>query len=477
MRYNHNKSLHSTPRSFTMNSSVSLRFVVIGASVAGLSCAYLLRRSGHEVVVLEKHPHRTENADGGLRVPFNMTRLLELFPGAVEMLKEKATTCSGVLFRSGESSKVLGQMVFKEELISDLGCEFYLVAYSDLINHLYDLCLSSGVLIKHGFVAKSVVTPLGSSPIVVSESGVQITADIVVAADGRDGVARQLISEEEPESDDDSLEFDFPDDCIRSATPNPDLSQLLAATLTVPISLLESDPQLAPLTREDKFVIWAGNGNSLCGGCFGRKFLLAFNMFPPTPNDIDLDWHDPAPVATLLDRIKDYDPLLQKVAGLATSCHWTIQVPPDHVSFTNQQNNVVLIGDAAHLIPINTTHNSSAALEDAVTFGRLFSRLRSRNQVPLLFNGYNQIRGKRTKQSEEVEFGGTSIVALPAGPQQDARDSALGMTLHLEGADDETLAQVWEDYLRAFNYDAVDAVDEWWLTWAKPLHDTTNGSH
>ncbi|KAG7094943.1 hypothetical protein E1B28_005745 [Marasmius oreades] len=458
-----------------MKSSISLRFVVIGASVAGLSCAYLLQQSGHEVLVLERS-RRAENPDGGLKVPPNMARLLHLFPGTMEMLKEKATLCSGVYFLAGESSKLLGRMIFKEEIMSDLGSDFYIVAYSDFIAHLYNLCISSGVRIKHGFIAKNVVASSDSPPVVVSESGVQITADFVVGADGRKSITRQAIPSEEQESDDDLLEFHIPNGNKR-ATPKTELTPLLAANVTIPISLMKDDPQLAPLTRDDRFVVWTGNGSSVGTICCGGKFVLTYNTRPPGPNDRDLEWDDAAPASTFLERLKDYHPLVRKVARLAKSSHWTIQVPKDRSRFTNPQNNVVVIGDAAHTLPINATHSCSGAMEDAVTFGYLFSHLRSRNQVPLFLNGYNHIRGDRTKMSEELEFAGISLVSIPPGPQRDARDSALGMTLHLEGADDETLARVWGDYVRAFNYDAVDAVDEWYMNWAKPLHSAAHSAY
>jgi len=56
----------------------------------------------------------------------------------------------------------------------------------------------------------------------------------------------------------------------------------------------------------------------------------------------------------------------------------------------------------------------------------------------------------------------------------------LSLTLQLEGADDDTLAEAWGGYVAAFNYDPVEAVDEWWLTWGKPIHFAevpVNGVH
>jgi salicylate hydroxylase len=33
---------------------LSLKFIVVGGSISGLACGYLLRRAGHDVTILEK---------------------------------------------------------------------------------------------------------------------------------------------------------------------------------------------------------------------------------------------------------------------------------------------------------------------------------------------------------------------------------------------------------------------------------------
>jgi len=122
-------------------------------------------------------------------------------------------------------------------------------------------------------------------------------------------------------------------------------------------------------------------------------------------------------------------------------------------------------------------------VEDAFTLGRLFSHLTNRSQIHLILSGYDQIRQSRTHEIEQSEMASVRTIGMPPGPHRDSRNQALRMTLHLEGADDETLARAWADYLRQFNYDAKDAVDEWWLNWAKPVQAAAsaavlvNGDH
>ncbi|KAJ3874027.1 hypothetical protein F5051DRAFT_336560 [Lentinula edodes] len=77
------------------DSTNALKFVITGAGIAGLTCAYFVKRAGHHVVVLEKSSRREQLRDGGVRIPPNMMRLLQELPGMEETLNAKATKCAG----------------------------------------------------------------------------------------------------------------------------------------------------------------------------------------------------------------------------------------------------------------------------------------------------------------------------------------------------------------------------------------------
>ncbi len=72
------------------------------------------------------------------------------------------------------------------------------------------------------------------------------------------------------------------------------------------------------------------------------------------------------------------------------------------------------------------------------------------------------------------DMDGVQLIGTPPGPEREGRNQAFAVTLNLEGADDETLARVWSTYVTMFNYDAREAVDEWWMTWARPASVYTN---
>lgn len=58
--------------------SVSLRFLIVGGSIAGLACAYALQTAGHHVIVLEKQDRKSR-----------VSHLSEFFENANSYLRRK----------------------------------------------------------------------------------------------------------------------------------------------------------------------------------------------------------------------------------------------------------------------------------------------------------------------------------------------------------------------------------------------------
>lgn len=55
------------------------------------------------------------------------------------------------------------------------------------------------------------------------------------------------------------------------------------------------------------------------------------------------------------------------------------------------------------------------------------------------------------------------ILSLPPGPARDARNAAFAETLTSDGElEDEKLSHTWHEYARSYNYDTLEAVDDWW---------------
>ncbi|KAJ3892999.1 hypothetical protein GG344DRAFT_75458 [Lentinula edodes] len=460
-----------------------LKFVITGAGIAGLTCAYFVKRAGHDVVVLEKSSRREQsepglqNEDGGVRLPPNMMRLLQELPGMEEMLNAKATKCAGILFhqcKADGSAELVGQMDFSQEIMDDLGCDFYFIPHKHLHEHLYTLCVNCGVEIRHEFEVVEVQTsrpPHVDSPKVFSKSGQYVTGDIVIGADGKNSVARGVLLAEQDEAE----EADSTTTGSEKSALSP-IKAIVGATLSIPVSLLESDPELEALLRvENHWMVYMGDGTSVALARYGPDIYLLDLTYgqPPLLDNEDEEWlSGGTPVQSVLEKVQEYDARVKKLISLAKTSHWNIQTVYDLQRYVSKFNQVMVVGDAAHSIYINGTHNTAAAFEDAFTLGRLFSRFsssrHSQSNASFLLSSYQQIQQKRTRAMETSEMNTMLLLGIPPGSEREGRNNGFRLTLHLQGADDATLERVWAGYVAQFNYDARDAVDEWWMTWARP---------
>ncbi len=114
-----------------------------------------------------------------------------------------------------------------------------------------------------------------------------------------------------------------------------------------------------------------------------------------------------------------------------------------------------------------TTYACSLALEDAAILGTLFSRLRSRDQVPTLLYAFQDLHKGRADALAALEIENAEVAlsnpprvrdglvrwsALPADEPEPPSES---------GPTDAELADIAE----VWGYFAIDAADEWWVEW------------
>ncbi|KAJ7852097.1 hypothetical protein B0H14DRAFT_2760765 [Mycena olivaceomarginata] len=411
---------------------LSLKFIVVGGSISGLACGYLLRRAGHDVTILEKSDGKSKTG-GSIRSPPNMTRILNEWPGMDALLKSRATGCSGYAFRRADTLERVGFMKFHEEILSELRAEFLVVQHSDLCTHLKALCLGAGAVIKYGCKAVDIIKAQGSSSAtVVLEDGSSLSGDIVIGADGHNSIVRAILARDAEED----LECEH---------------TVLGVNVVVPTEVVEQDPELQSLGDHKELTIWMGSGIDCFRGA-GCKNAQKFNFSIHSPQSLDMshsDWDEIGAKKILLPfDLSSYDPRLVRLHYAPSSIR-----PQTY---------------------IHGNHNSAMAIEDAAILGRLFSRISTRSQIPMLLSAYQDIRYPRTKATQESEYQALLQMTIPFGPATEGRDAGLKASLTMGFEDlqnlnaagsDNMLMQIWEQYLKLFSYNAAEAVDDWWSMW------------
>ncbi|KAJ7682455.1 hypothetical protein DFH06DRAFT_294711 [Mycena polygramma] len=431
--------------------SVKLHFLVIGGGLAGLTTAYALRTSGHETTVVEQHD-MTEKTEGCIRSPPNMTRILARWPGMRSFFQSQATTCTGLSFRSGATSEQVGFMKFHERVMTELQAEFLVIQHDDLRRKMYTLCLDAGV----AFVSGTVVELLKSDDgmVVTLQDGKRLQGDIVVGADGHNSLARSLVMDEE----------NAPEDVVSVA----------GANISIPTKLMQKHEELRSLCEENEFTLWMGIGSTITGTLNNDAETFNLSICSPTPLDsVDGDMYSNQDLSHLdAFTLSTYDARLQKLIKLGDSCRLTVQKVFEQKDLMGLDGSIVLVGDAAHPVLIHGSHNSSMAVEDAVTLGALFSYLTDRKQIPILTETYEELRQRRANETRLSEYQSLVQISLPPGQLQEDRDAALQLTMDpafddFDNWEGSVLVKVWEQYLVVFSHDACEAVENWWSKWGR----------
>ncbi|KAG5643093.1 hypothetical protein DXG03_001589 [Asterophora parasitica] len=439
--------LQDTPKEYLF-----IDFLIVGGGLAGLACAVALRRVGHRVVVVEEDASMSTQNSGGCRMAPNLTKILNHWglQDKVSSIALRSQAIDLLLFETGE---VLGSHVWAEEMLRDARGEFYFCHYGDLRKLLYDAAIELGVTVHLGTRVTS-VDP--EERIVELVGGQTLTADVIVGADGINGKCRQHF-------DIDELE--------------PGSHNLVMYSTTIPQSEIMKDKELAPYFYGREFrsmFSWFGNGRSSLGFPLGgnseEKDFALFVYGPPDGNEGD--WATEAPVSGMRRILNEAaEPRLRKLGALArkATCIPTVEYP-EVEDWIHDSGRLVLIGEAVHPHPPGAIQSCAMAIEDGAVLAKLFSHLRSEDQITNFLYAFENLRQQRCVASTKKEFGDIFFMTLPLGEMQAGRDMIMRTKRDqgrspLEGSADGEETQEWTEIKVMFGYDAEDEADNWWQEW------------
>ncbi|CAL1707949.1 unnamed protein product [Somion occarium] len=443
------KSLHQT--------MLPIDFIVIGGGTSGLCSAISLSRIGHRVTLLEQSDDFEETTGaGGVNIAPNMARLFSRW-GLTDRLHEFSVSSHLLHIHRYETGSLIGKHLWQEEVLKELGGEFVSLHYGDLRRVLKDLASEAGAVIRSSARVTSIsIGEQGQRPFVTLSSGETLEADVLVGADGISGISRQSVV---------------------GQVERPTFTGLATYNAVISEDQIRQHPELVTLFQEEgSFFTWFGHNKSVLtyplktrkrGKCIALTMYLPLDDTPPT------GWSQSISPEDVVRQLGECDPRILQLISLATSVSYVpIVQMPELASWIDQNNRLVLVGDAAHPVFPGATQATAMGVGDAAALGQVFRHLHHIDQIKSLLKGFEELRQERVGFVAAQEWDYFSITTMPDGEMQTMRDErlrkrhALGLNaFDAEDPDSGDVLNQWEIARKIFGYDAEDEANEWWTKW------------
>ncbi|TDL22486.1 FAD/NAD(P)-binding domain-containing protein [Rickenella mellea] len=509
---------------------LQLHFIVVGGGICGLAAAFSLANAGHRVTVLEQAPS-LRRPSSGMHLPPNLNKLLYQW-GLGNKVEAVTLPSEGMQFHTYTSGKKVGYMKWDDEVLEAFGADYPIVNHSDLYKLIYDAAIGAGVTVRFG-ARVTAVHP--RTPSVTLSSGQVMTADYIVGADGHQSLVREVIVKDQLPRPREVPAFsgcivysgNIPGHLMRR---DPELRPLLeySGTMTwmgayrhavgYPVSPspplphlhqylsphTHGPPLIDPEPNPDHTLSPNLNLNLMYLNGVRNEYCLHFYNMDDTHTEqfwkvIDRPKDDPG----LNRNTRGCDPILRKLINLLPSAIRVKDVARRHErEWVHRGGKVILLGEAAHPtmvfpFPLSTifaityidhapqqpclAQGAATGIEDSVVLGSLFSRVRSRDQIPMFLRAYQELRQERCLAVQANERNLLMTFWIPEGPEQRARDDDMGFAATLgEGRFDMRegicLAQ-WEGAKNLYGYDASDEAEAWYVEWGMLADRATNAAN
>ncbi|KAK5128204.1 hypothetical protein LTR85_002871 [Meristemomyces frigidus] len=399
-----------------------LKVIIIGAGVAGLTAGIGLKRSGHDVTILEQVREIAE-VGAGIQMAPNNTRIL----GRFDVLSEIVKTCNFMKknsLRRWQNNEELGTAPLMPVIADKFGAPLGVIHRGDLQRTLLEAAKKEGVKIQTDH--KVVKADDNFEARVQLKNGDWLKADLIVAAHGIKSDIRRQIAEHHNHKD--------------HATPTGDA----AYRILIPKEKLEHDEYALGLLNQDVGMRWMGPGGHIMA--YPVKNNTVYNMVLLHPEKPNVDhqegesWTRQGDKKEMLDFYKDWCPEIRNMLSYVPEGdvkEWTLNSHQPLPSWV--ENKVVLIGDACHPMLPYVAQGAAQAIEDAGVLQCVLAK--SSTNVPLALHIYEEVRKARAEAIQGSAAATRKALHLPDGPEQQERDRKISQAGKGEGENPD----LWSD--------------------------------
>jgi 2-polyprenyl-6-methoxyphenol hydroxylase-like FAD-dependent oxidoreductase len=365
-----------------------MRVGIAGGGLGGLSAALFLLRAGlTEVRVFEQQEQLSE-IGAGIQIAPNAVRLLQRL-GVGEALSEVAVPFEDAWeFRRWQDGRVLFSQSFGAEGEARFGAPYLAIHRSDLLRVLAS-AVPDGVvsLGRH-------VSGVDGDRFVFEDGSSSEPFDALIGADGIHSVVRSLIA----------------------GPGSPEFTGLAAYRALVPAS---EAPEFA---RRPVCSIWLGPHRHFVHYPVSSGAYVNLVTANPAGDWREESWTAPGRVEDFLAEYEGWDAAVLQLIGAARETkRYAFYAREPITSWVSGR--IALLGDAAHPMLPFFAQGAGQAIEDGAVLALC---LRDTRDVDAALRRYETLRVERATRVQRMSGERREHHHMPDGPEQVARDAALG---------------------------------------------------
>lgn len=368
-----------------------VKVAIVGGGIGGLSAAVLLLQQGHDVTVFEQAREIKEVGAGLVMAP-NAVRLLRRMGALDRFLATAVRLEHGWEFRRWDNGTVLSVENLNTRCRELYGEHTYVSHRADLLTAIGELLPAERL--RLGSRVADVAQDADGVTLSL-EDGTVHTAEILIGADGVHSVVRQHLV----------------------GTSPAEYSGMSAFRSLVPA---EKAPAFA---RRPAQTLWIGPDHHLVHYPVSSGKYINLVAFAPAGEYTSESWTATVDLEEFQAEFAGWDPRLEQlIANAERPGRWALldRAPLKQWSY----GRITLLGDAAHPMFPFFAQGAAQAIEDAAVLADAVTR--SSGDLETALVNYQDRRLERATRLQEASHARKDINHLPDGPEQQARDAALG---------------------------------------------------
>jgi salicylate hydroxylase len=357
----------TTRRRNLVSRALKLKVGIIGAGVAGLSSAILLKKFGCEVTVFEKKK-RVSTEGAGVQITSNGLFVLEQID-----LYDKATNCGinpdNLCFYDTDSLQKIGKLEILDRMKKRYGKSFVSLRRALLIKILFEKVKSEKIEVNFGVN----VHPLfkkGQQDFSIIYDGKDIKKDLIVVADGVNSTWKKVIFSE-----------------IKK--------RIISQTA---YRMIINKKNLPAIFSENNINLFFGGGKHFVSYPTGRNGMINFVFCKREKGQVVNSWKEKVTKDQFLQDFDLPDALKKCFSNVKKIYKWPII--ESAIPLTIRKKNVVMVGDAAHGMLPYMAQGANKALEDSWELAKCIER--NPENLELGIQNYSKKRINRIRGLDRV---------------------------------------------------------------------------